>query len=89
MSDLKIKATDSDVHAFLNSVVDEQKRIDAFTVLQLMESIVGEPAKMRGAAILGLGDYHYKGASGREGDWFFTAKKCADTLPHGRFQPAC
>ena len=27
---------------------------------------------MWGASIVGFGSYHYKGASGREGDWFLT-----------------
>ncbi|MCF7797847.1 MAG: DUF1801 domain-containing protein [Candidatus Marinimicrobia bacterium] len=83
MSDLKTKPTENDVHTFLNTVSDEQRRTDAFTILELLESIVGEPAKMWGASIIGVGDYHYKYASGREGDWFlagFSPRKQALTL---------
>ena len=28
--------------------------------------------QMWGTSIVGFGSYHYKGASGREGDWFLT-----------------
>ncbi|MCF7903309.1 MAG: DUF1801 domain-containing protein [Candidatus Marinimicrobia bacterium] len=70
MSDLKTKPTGNDVHAFLNTISDESKRADAHNILELLESIVGEPAKMWGASIIGVGEYHYKYASGREGDWF-------------------
>lgn len=39
-------------------------------VAKLMEDITGEEAKMWGDSIVGFGDYRYKYASGREGDWF-------------------
>lgn len=83
MSDMKTKPTHKDVHAFLNTISDEPKRTDAFTILELLEAIVGEPAKMWGASIIGVGKYHYKYASGREGDWFlagFSPRKQALTL---------
>ncbi|MCF7802458.1 MAG: DUF1801 domain-containing protein [Candidatus Marinimicrobia bacterium] len=83
MSDLKTKPTGNDVHAFLNTISDESKRADAYTILELLESIVGEPAKMWGASIIGVGEYHYKYASGREGDWFlagFSPRKQALAL---------
>lgn len=38
-----------------------------------MEEITGEPAKMWGDSIVGFGSYHYKYASGQEGDWMLTA----------------
>ncbi|MFT4923949.1 MAG: hypothetical protein ACI8WB_000027 [Phenylobacterium sp.] len=41
-------------------------------MLDLMRSIMGEPAKMWGTSMVGFGRYHYKYASGREGDWFVT-----------------
>jgi hypothetical protein len=35
----------------------------------MMRKATGKRAKMWGANIVGFGSYHYKYASGREGDW--------------------
>lgn len=72
MAELKIKKTGQSVEEFLNSVPDERKRKDAFTILETMKRITGEEPKMWGDAIIGFGSYHYRYASGREGDWFLT-----------------
>ncbi len=70
MAELKTKLNDASVEAFLNSVADERKRGDAFTILAMMQEISSEEPRMWGDAIVGFGSYHYKYASGREGDWF-------------------
>jgi hypothetical protein len=36
----------------------------------MMEKLTGSKPKMWGESIVGFGDYRYKYASGREGDWF-------------------
>jgi hypothetical protein len=68
MAENKTRATDASVQAFLEGVVDERKREDSFTLVQLMQDITGEPAVMWGDAIVGFGSCHYKYDSGREGD---------------------
>ena len=73
MAELKTKATDASVEAFLNSVADEKKRADAFRVLQIMREETGEEPQMWGDSIIGFGRYHYQYASGRQGDWPLTA----------------
>jgi hypothetical protein len=70
MSDLKTRQNEQSVQAFLEGVPDEKRRQDAFTILELMKETTGLPPKMWGDAIVGFGSYHYKYASGREGDWF-------------------
>jgi hypothetical protein len=70
MAELKTKRNKGDVEAFLNNVSDEKKRQDSFTVLKLMKQITGKEPEMWGDSIVGFGSYHYKYASGREGDWF-------------------
>ena len=70
--ELKTKVNAASVEGFLNSVTDEQKREDCFEILGLMEQVTKEPPKMWGSSIVGFGSYHYKGASGREGDWMVT-----------------
>jgi hypothetical protein len=72
MAELKTKATEASVEDFLSSISDEQKRKDAFEVLELMQTITKQPPKMWGDSIVGFGTYKYKGKSGREGEWFVT-----------------
>lgn len=64
----KTKQTDESVTAFLDAVPDERKRRDSYTILKMMEEVTGEEAKMWGSSIVGFGRYHYKYASGHEGD---------------------
>ena len=65
----KTVPTDKSVDAFLDSVENPRRRADAWRVLDLMREVTGEPPKMWGASIVGFGSYHYRYASGREGDW--------------------
>ena len=82
-AEVKTKVNDASVTDFLNSVEDEQKRKDAFEILKLMKQVSKENAKMWGGSIVGFGSYHYKGASGREGEWMligFSPRKQNITL---------
>jgi len=72
MAELKTKRNDQSVDEFLQAIPDERRRKDCYTVLELMKKVTGEEPKMWGDAIVGFGAYHYKYASGREGDWFLT-----------------
>ncbi len=83
MAELKTKLNDASVLDFLNGVEDEQKRQDSFKILEIMQEVTGEEPKMWGSSIIGFGSYHYKYASGREGDWFqtgFSPRKQSLTL---------
>lgn len=68
-AELKTKLNDASVDAFLNTVGDEQIRADCFEIAKLMKQVTKAEPKMWGSSIVGFGSYHYKGASGREGDW--------------------
>lgn len=70
MSELKTQPTGDSVEVFLNNIANAQRREDCFTVLELMREVTGEEPRMWGDSIVGFGQYHYKYASGREGDWF-------------------
>ncbi len=72
MAELKTKASDASVSAFLQSVDGEQKRRDARDILALMKEETGKRPRMWGTSIVGFGSYHYKYQSGREGDWLVT-----------------
>lgn len=67
---LKTQKNDTDVRVYIDQVSDEQLRQDAHTILDLMEQITESKPRMWGSALIGLGDYHYRYDSGREGDWF-------------------
>lgn len=68
MAKNKTTETENNVIDFINSyVADDQKKMDSFQLIQLMEKWSGFPAKMWGSSIIGFGSYHYKYASGHEG----------------------
>jgi len=67
-SENKTKPTRASVTAFINSVENDTRKRDARTLLAMMKKATGEKATMWGPSIIGFGEYHYKYASGREGD---------------------
>lgn len=68
-AELKTKLNDASVDDFINTVPDEQIRADCFEIIKIMKQVTKAEPKMWGSSIVGFGSYHYKGASGREGDW--------------------
>jgi hypothetical protein len=70
MAELKTKKTNASVEEFLSTITDEQRRADCFAIVEMMKKATKTEPKMWGASIVGFGQYHYKYASGREGDWF-------------------
>lgn len=68
MSEQKTLPTDDSVAAFLAAVPDARRREDAERLCALMTEVTGEPAVMWGGSIIGFGAYHYRYASGHEGD---------------------
>ena len=68
MTQRKTSQNEGDVNAFLDAVENPRRRADARQLLDLMQTVTGEPPKMWGPGIVGFGKYHYRYASGREGD---------------------
>lgn len=68
MADLKTTQNDANVESFLNGVDHEGKRTDSFKLLELMGRVTGLEPKMWGDSIVGFGEYHYRYATGHEGD---------------------
>ena len=61
--------TEVSVTDFVNTYVDnEQRKTDSFTLIDLMKEWSGFEPKMWGPTIIGFGSYHYKYASGHEGE---------------------
>ncbi len=70
-AELKTKVNDAPVEKFIASVGDAGQRADSEVLHAMFSAATKQTAKMWGSAIVGYGDYHYVGKSGREGDWFF------------------
>ena len=69
MAELKTKVNNASVEKFLQSF-PENTRKDGCTILEIMKKATKTEPKMWGTSIIGFGDYHYKYASGREGNFF-------------------
>jgi len=83
MAENKTRQNDSPVEEFINSVDPQQKQKDSRDMIALMKKITGSEPKMWGSSLVGFGQYHYKYASGREGDFFitgFSPRKTAFTV---------
>jgi single-stranded DNA-specific DHH superfamily exonuclease len=83
MAKTKTQATESSVHDFIQSLPDEAKQKDSLQLIALFKQQSGFQPKMWGASIIGFGSYHYKYASGHEGDApiiAFSPRKAAFSL---------
>ena len=72
MAENKTKPTKQSVTEFIRSIEDTQKRADVKKVAAMMRKATGARAAMWGPSIVGYSQYHYKYASGREGDFLLT-----------------
>ena len=68
MAEIKTKRNKASVSGFLAKIPDKQRRADCQVVLKMMQEASGEKPQMWGPSIVGFGSYHYKYATGREGD---------------------
>lgn len=68
MAQTKTKPTAVSVEGFLATVASEQRRADSAVLIELMSRITGKPPHMWGPSIIGFDTYHYRYASGHEGD---------------------
>ena len=65
----KTAYTEVSVVDFINSYVEkDQKKQDSFRLIELMKEWSGFEPRMYGPTIVGFGSYHYKYATGYEGD---------------------
>ena len=84
MAKNKTVETTVNVEDFIHAFVDnEQKKADSFRMIELMRAWSGFEPKMWGPSIIGFGQYHYKYASGHEGDMpliAFSPRKAQFTL---------
>ncbi|MBO9555787.1 DUF1801 domain-containing protein [Cellulomonas sp.] len=79
----KTRPTDADVEAFVSAVPHPVRRRDARTLVSLLTRVTGEHPTLWGPSIVGFGTYHYRYASGREGDMAavgFSPRRAATTI---------
>ena len=68
MATNKTTETQASVSDFINQITDETKRNDALKLVDIFKNQTGFEAILWGPSIIGFGSYHYKYASGHEGD---------------------
>ena len=64
----KTKPTEVSVDKFIEVIQQPQKKEDSYALVALFAEVTREEAKMWGPSIIGFGKYHYRYASGHEGD---------------------
>ena len=72
MAEIKTTVRSASPAAFIKQVDGEQRRKDCRELVALMRDVTGHPPKMWGTSIVGFDRYHYKYASGREGQMALT-----------------
>jgi hypothetical protein len=63
----KTKADTGDVDEFIAQIDDPAKRADSHRLIEMMQAVSGERPVLWGNMV-GFGQYHYRYASGHEGD---------------------
>jgi hypothetical protein len=80
---IKTHRTDDSVDAFIGAIADEARRTDCLALLEVMKRATGVEPTVWSSGVIGFGTFHYKSASGQEGDWFpvgFASRKAAITV---------
>ncbi len=83
MAEPKLKPNDQSVTALLDKIPDAARREECYELIGLMKRVTNTEPRIWGSGLVGFGNYHYKYASGHEGDCFvagFASRKTALTL---------
>jgi hypothetical protein len=68
MYEAKTKPTALSVDRYLADIADDARRQDCEALVAMMQRVTGCPPVMWGTSIVGFDRYHYRYASGHEGD---------------------
>jgi len=68
MAVAKTKPTEVSAESHIAAIANEEQRNDARSLAALMRKVTRQEPRMWGPSIVGFGRYHYKYASGHEGD---------------------
>jgi hypothetical protein len=69
MAESKTRVNDASVDKFLQGFPESIQK-DCYRLIEMMKKATKQEAEILGTTIIGFGKYHYKSASGREGDYF-------------------
>ena len=72
MTQNKTVQTNASVDEFIASITHPTRRQDAAVLVDLFSNVTEFAPKMWGDSIVGFGQYHYRYATGREGDFLAT-----------------
>ena len=78
MAELKTKQTEASVEDYLDAIEDPRRRADCEAISALMKKVTKFEPRMWGPSMVGFGNYHYRYATGHEGDAFlagFSSRK--------------
>jgi len=64
----KTLPTSKDVADFIRDLPSEKRQAEALQLVDMFKEVTGHAPKMWGPSIIGFDQYHYKYASGNEGD---------------------
>lgn len=68
MSVPKTKPTEVSAESHIAAIANEEQRNDAQRLVVLMRKVTKQEPRMWGPSIVGFGSYHYRYASGHDGD---------------------
>jgi hypothetical protein len=68
MPDAKTRPSARSVAEYMASIEDERRRSDCHRIAEVMKRVTGCAPQMWGSSIVGFDSYHYRYASGHEGD---------------------
>jgi hypothetical protein len=83
MGGIKTRRTGASVDEYIESITNEVRRSDCVTLLNLMRRATRMDPELWSSGAVGFGTFHYKTASGQEGEWFpvgFASRKAAITV---------
>lgn len=70
LAKINTKPTTASAEEFINTISNEQKRKDCFTLIELIKKATGEEPTLWSNSIIGFGNKRYESsATGREVDW--------------------
>jgi len=64
----RTRPTEVSAESYIAAIANEEQRSDAQRLVALMRKVTRQEPKMWGPSIVGFGSYHYKYATGHEGD---------------------
>jgi hypothetical protein len=83
MGEIKTHRTATSVDAFIQEIADDARRADCLLLLAIMKRVTGVDPEVWSSGLVGFGTFHYKSASGQEGEWFpvgFASRKANLTV---------